>query len=64
MDFWAEVGQRVGGPLRDTVENTLGDSNYVDSWVDQMVQNAIDMMPDDDAPNASPTRRIGLPEDV
>ena len=64
IDFWTEVDLRVDGPLRETVKASLGNGEYVDSWVNQMVQNALDMMPDDDAPDAAPTRRIGLPEEL
>lgn len=62
MDYWEEVDRAVDGPLRQTVQDSLGTGEYVDTWVEQMVQNTLDMMPADDAPNARPTRRIGLSE--
>lgn len=50
--------------LRHTFAKTFGHDRHVDAMIDRMVQNAIDMMPEEPAPDAKPVRRIGLRNSV
>lgn len=47
IDYWNAMDRRIDAALRQKVQESLGDGRYVDLWVDQMVQNSIDTMPED-----------------